>query len=234
MKFVSRLLLVGMLFLGGVAKAQLVVYDASTSTLTIPAIRVGSASYSNITLRPTNTGSFAITGAVAGSSEPSITNDLSLTTGIMTLPRLRIDVGGSALYYKNVTLLIRPGTLEFDLTGGQPDSVVTPGTGGNSTLTIQITLTGASIPGFSGSSVPPATVNNVPKPASQSEFCNAAGSASGSQSLSAAFTQAGVAGSFSIDACSFNGSVGTVDATLRINTGFFNVDLKYRAVYTYN
>lgn len=234
MRAFKRLFFTGLMLLCGGASAQQAVFDAVAATLTIPAIRVGAATYANVTMRPTASGSFAVTGAALGASEPTITNELSPTTGIMSLPKVRVDVGSTSVYYKNVTFLIRAGTLEFDLTGGQPDSVSTSSASGSSTLTIQVALTSGSVPGLPASVIPPVTVNNVPKPASQTEFCTAVAGATGPQSLSAVFTQAGVTStSFSIDKCSFANSVGSVEATLKVNAIFLTVDLKYRATYTY-
>lgn len=227
MTSMRRIIVSCLWLLCGGAFAQQATFDANTSTLTIPAIKVGAASYSNITLRPTASGTFAITGGSAGSTASTITNELSLTTGIMTLPSLKIDVAGAAVYYKNVTFLLKAGTLEFSLTGGEPDNVNVPASGGTSTLTIQVTLL-SSLPG--APTIPSITVTDVPKPTSESEFCGAAQAASGSQSLGALIGQYG---SFTIDRCAFDGSVGSIGATLKLALGFLTVDLKYSATYSY-
>ena len=60
------------------------------------------------------------------------------------------------------------------------------------------------------------TINNVPKPTNQSEFC-------GSNDVTAQLPQ----GQFKINSCSFNGSVGNINATVNANGYSVTYDVKY-------
>lgn len=78
---------------------------------------------------------------------------------------------------------------------------------GNYTLKVTTSVMGQ------GASV---TINNVPKPTNQSEFC-------GSNDVAAQLPQ----GQFKINSCSFNGSVGNINATVNANGYSVTYDVKY-------
>ncbi|ROZ66385.1 hypothetical protein EEB15_26605 [Ramlibacter sp. WS9] len=71
------------------------------------------------------------------------------------------------------------------------------------------------------------TINNVPQPTTQAEFCT------GIQS-DTTFTQIGTqgGGTLTINSCSYSGNSGTVAATLTI-TGPVNVTVPYTINYSY-
>ena len=60
------------------------------------------------------------------------------------------------------------------------------------------------------------TVKNVPKPANQNEFC-------GSNDVTAQLPN----GQFKINSCSFNGTVGNINATVNTNGFSVTYDVKY-------
>lgn len=99
------------------------------------------------------------------------------------------------------------------------------GTGGGGgaaagSLTIQVAVSGFASPNL--------TITNVPAPSSQTEFCSDMTDTNSVTSLSNAL---GVVGTFTINSCSFNGSVGNVSATLAV-AGVGSIP--YTVVYTYN
>lgn len=94
--------------------------------------------------------------------------------------------------------------------------------GGAGSLTVSV-----SISGVAGADI---TINGVPKPASQTEFCSDMTDSNSSTSLNNAL---GAVGTFTINSCSFNGSVGNVSATLAV-TSPIALTVPYTVVYTYN
>ncbi len=73
-------------------------------------------------------------------------------------------------------------------------------------------------------------VNSVAKPSTQSEFCDPALNAGYSQVVSAL---SNTGGTFTLDSCSFNGSVGNMAATISITVLGFTQTVPYTMVYTY-
>ncbi len=98
-----------------------------------------------------------------------------------------------------------------------------PGVSGSYTLTLAVTTMGVS--------APPITLTNMPKPATQSEFCDELNSASSDMSLSKSIP-AGT-GTLTINSCTFNGTVGQVSATMTI-TSPMTMSVPYSVTYTYN
>ena len=96
-------------------------------------------------------------------------------------------------------------------------------TSGNYTLTMNVTASGIAIP--------PITITNIAKPATQSEFCDELTNPSSDLSLNQSIP-AGT-GSLKINSCSFNGTVGQVSATLVI-TSPYAMTVPYTVNYTYN
>ena len=97
-----------------------------------------------------------------------------------------------------------------------------PGTSGNYTLTLNVVA--------SGMALPPVTITNLPKPATQSEFCDDINSASSGIGLNQSIP-AGT-GTLKINSCSFNGTVGQVSATVSI-TSPVSLNVPYTVTYTY-
>lgn len=97
------------------------------------------------------------------------------------------------------------------------------GSGGNNHyLTLAVTVSG-----IAGANV---QIDGVSAPANQTAFCSDMTDTNSSTSLSSAL---GVVGTFTINSCSFNGSVGTVSATLAI-TSPVALNVPYSVVYTYH
>lgn len=96
------------------------------------------------------------------------------------------------------------------------------GTSGNYTLTLDVTAYGVA--------TPPVTITNVPKPATQNEFCADINSSSSDIGLSQSIP-AGT-GKLTINSCSFNGTVGQVAATVSI-TSPAAMTVPYTVTYTY-
>lgn len=97
-----------------------------------------------------------------------------------------------------------------------------PGTGGSYTLTLNVTASGIALA--------PIVLTNVPKPASQSEFCGWVNDPSSALSLSQVSN--GAAGKVVINNCAFNGTVGQVAATLTITVPMA-MTVPYNVTYTY-
>lgn len=98
----------------------------------------------------------------------------------------------------------------------------TGGTGGGTgSLSITVSISGVPSPTA-------ITVNGVPKPANQTEFCADLQNDSSFQSIGASG-----GGTLTINSCSFSGNKGTVNATLSI-TSPMPMTLPYTVTYTYN
>ena len=116
------------------------------------------------------------------------------------------------------------GAFTVDLTPAGSGSGSGAGGGtstGTSTLTLSVSVDGAP--------TTTATINGVPKPASETEFCGGLADSSSSTSLSNAL---GAAGSFTVNSCSFDGTTGSVSATLDI-TSPVALTVPYTVTYTY-
>lgn len=97
-------------------------------------------------------------------------------------------------------------------------------TGGAYNLTLSV-----NVNGIAGANV---SIGQVPKPANQTEFCADMTDSSSETSLSNAL--GGAVGTFTINSCSFNGNVGTVNATLTASVQGFNITTPYTVTYTYS
>lgn len=106
---------------------------------------------------------------------------------------------------------------------GAGGGAVVPGPGGNYTLTLNVSAMGTSTA---------ITIENMPKPANQAEFCGWVNDQSSPLSLSQ-YSSGGGAGTLTINSCSFNGSVGQVSATVNI-TAPYALTVPYSVTYTYN
>jgi hypothetical protein len=141
----------------------------------------------------------------------------------------KYEVIFNAANLHEINVLSATGTFLGQLTGSSSSSNTnsgtsnnTSGSSGNSTLSLAVTASGISMPAI--------TVSNVPKPSNQTEFCAALTDSNSQTSLNAAL---GAAGTFTINSCTFNGSVGNVAATLAI-TSPIAMTVPYSIVYTYN
>lgn len=118
---------------------------------------------------------------------------------------------------------INGSTITFTFTGATAGGTGT-GTGssapGSHKLTINVVASGVAGPAV--------VLENVPKPANQTEFC---GELAKPNSQLNQFSQAG--GSLTINSCSFNGTVGQVAATVSI-TSPIAMTIPYTVTYTYN
>ena len=96
----------------------------------------------------------------------------------------------------------------------------TGGTGGTGNLTVSVKVAGAASPDI--------VLTNMPKPASQQEFCS-------DLQNDSTFSQLGAAGggTLKINSCTYSGNTGTIDATLTI-TSPYALTLPYQISYKYN
>lgn len=94
------------------------------------------------------------------------------------------------------------------------------GTGtGNANLTVEVAANGITMPTV--------TVNGVPRPANQAEFCGAV------QNDSTFSNIASSGGTLTINSCSFSGNVGNISATLSL-TSPVTMSVPYSVKYTYS
>lgn len=103
------------------------------------------------------------------------------------------------------------------------ENIVVEGPGGSYTLVLEVTANG--IVGM------PITMENMPKPSSQEEFCGWVNDPSGSLSLDQ-YSNGGGTGTLTINSCSFNGTVGRISATMTI-TSPISMTVPYSVTYTY-
>lgn len=99
----------------------------------------------------------------------------------------------------------------------------TGGTGGAYTLTLNVSAAGVA--------TPPITITNVPKPATQAEFCSDINSNSSGIGLAQAIP--GGTGTLTINSCAFSGNSGSVSATVSITSPMV-MSVPYTVTYTYN
>lgn len=92
------------------------------------------------------------------------------------------------------------------------------GAGGNYTLVVSVTAGGISVEGM--------TLNNVPKPANQNDFCE-------DVSVQNALDGVATGGTLTIDSCTFNGTTGSISAMLNLTTPV-EMSVPYVANYTYS
>ena len=105
---------------------------------------------------------------------------------------------------------------------GNDGGPTVPSSGGNYTLKLEVKASGVAGPAI--------TLTNMPKPATQAEFCGFVNDPSSNMSLNQAVN--GASGKLTINSCSFNGTVGQVSATLAI-TSPISMTVPYSVTYTY-
>lgn len=105
-----------------------------------------------------------------------------------------------------------------DLTNSTGNGGTGTGTG-NANLTVEVAANGMTMPTV--------TINGVPRPASQAEFCGAV------QNDSTFTNIASSGGTLTINSCSFSGNVGNISATLSL-TSPITMSVPYSVKYTYS
>lgn len=178
-------------------------FDTSTNILTMPVVQIdGNTQIRDVRVRLLDFGQLQL-------DDPSIGNQIEFFSNGNVLRLPQVTLGG--ITYPRVSLSNPTFVLE-----SFGSIVVDGGTQGNYRLEVQVTAMQFS--------VPPIVIENVPKPANQDEFCN-------DPSLRDQITQAtdGMTGTWTMNSCSFNGTVGQINMTLA--TPYFS--LPYGATYTY-
>lgn len=183
--------------------ADVASFDTSTSILTMPLVKIdGTTQIRDVRVRLLDFGQLQL-------DDPGIGSQIEFLSGgnVLRLPQVSLN----GIIYPRVSLSNPTFTLE-----SFGSIVVDAGTQGNYRLEVQVTAMQFS--------VPPIIIENVPKPATQDEFCN-------DPSLRDQITQAtnGMTGTWTMNSCSFNGTVGQINMTL--TTPYFS--LPYSATYTY-
>jgi len=146
------------------------------------------------------------------------------------LEALRTAMTDAALSYS--ALLSNAATPSFNVVSGFNNILATAyagtasgssGGGGSSggTYTLTVTVTA------SGIAAPPIAIQNVPKPANQTAFC---GDVNVTEALNSAVA---AGGTLTINSCTFNGTTGSISATLSITTPI-SMTIPYTVAYTYN
>lgn len=183
------------------------VFDAATGRLTMPVLQIdGNLKFRNVVIQLVSPGQLRLNDASVGAG-------ISFTSAgnVLRIPQLRF---GSNLY--PAVSLTGPG---FTLVSFG-DVVIDAGTPSNATLDISVTTD-------LGAPVLPITINNVPKPANQAEFCN-------DPALQQAVIQnAGISqATWSMTGCTFNGTSGRMTGVLNI-TSPIALSVPLTADYTY-
>jgi hypothetical protein len=183
--------------------ADVASFDTSTNILTMPLVKIdGNTQIRDVRVRLLDFGQLQL-------DDPGIGSQIEFLSGgnVLRLPQVSL----AGVTYPRVSLSNPTFTLE-----SFGSIVVDGGTQGNYRLEVQVTAMQFS--------VPPIIIENVPKPATQDEFCN-------DPSLRDQITQAtnGMTGTWTMNSCSFNGTVGQINMTL--TTPYFS--LPYSATYTY-
>lgn len=171
-------------------------------------------------------------GSISGMSALSTTNPMTTRFSATAsdavdkmLEALRSAISSSGSSYSAVLGSASAGsnfTLNLPGSGSATSSGSGSGSTGTSTLTISISANGVASPTV--------TVTGVSKPASQAAFCSEITNASSDSSMSHAI---GMAGTFTVNSCSFDGTTGTVSATLAL-TSPVSITVPYTLTYTYS
>jgi hypothetical protein len=182
------------------------VFDVATGRLRMPILQIDqSLKFRDVVIQLVTPGSIRFNDASVGA-------DISFSSSgnVLRIPQLSF---AGALY--PAVSLTGPG---FTLVSFG-EAVVDGGNLGTYTLEVRVTAQGMA--------VPPITINNVPKPATQAEFCS-------DPALQQAVIQnAGISqASWSMTACSFNGTSGRMNGLLTI-TSPITLAIPVTADYTY-
>ncbi len=183
--------------------ADVASFDPSTNILTMPLVKIdGNTQIRDVRVRLLDIGQLQLNDTNVGSQIEFFSGG-----NVLRLPQITL----AGVTYPRVTLRNPVFTLE-----SFGSIVVDGGTQGQYRLEVQVSAMQIT--------VPPIVIENVPKPATQDEFCN-------DPMLRDQITQSsnGMTGSWSMQSCRFDGTVGHIDMTLA--TPFFT--LPYSATYTY-
>ncbi|NTV95009.1 MAG: hypothetical protein HGA75_06275 [Thiobacillus sp.] len=166
---------------------------------------------------PDNTGNYVASNGTASFSSAGV---LTLNGQAKTATSICVD---NAAGPYGVVLYVHFADGHVDLFGNQTFSgaIDTPSGGGTGSLTLTVTISGVAAANVN--------IDGVTKPASQADFC-ADMTSDSTTSLNHAL---GAVGTFTIDSCTFDGSVGNVSATLAV-TSPVSMNVPYTVVYTYN
>jgi hypothetical protein len=189
------------LFLSSVAFAQSSTYDSARNSLFIPQVVVTGLTYQNVNVSFSSLGSVRVNDASVGTAA---TYDLA--ANVLRLPQ--VSVGGTT--YSKVSLT--GATFTVTSYGS-----VVAGTGDTSqkwAVNITASALGYTIP---------VRVNNVPKPASSTEFCNEESYQMMDQAAQA------FSATYRVTGCSYAGSVGNLSGVLYMDGSSYPVS----AVYSY-
>lgn len=182
------------------------VFDAATGRLRMPILQIdGNLKFRDVVIQLISPGSLQL-------NDPSVGASISFSSSGNVLRMPQLSFGGAV--YPAVSLT-SPG---FTLVSFG-EAVIDAGSPSSYTLDVRVTA--------QGTAVPPITINNVPKPASQAEFCN-------DPALQQAVIQnAGISqATWSMTGCSFNGTSGRMDGLLTI-TSPIALSIPVTANYTY-
>jgi hypothetical protein len=138
---------------------------------------------------------------------------------------LGVVTSASAHYTLNGVYVVGGGfgTLAHPGYQGQVTSFINVDIGGGTTTGHTLVVT-VNVMGQSST----ITVNNVPAPTTQGDFCSGL-------AADTTFSQiaAGGGGTMTINSCSFNGTTGNIAATLTVSYGGFTQTVSYSVTYTY-
>lgn len=188
---------------GSLNAAEVASYDAGINTLTLPYVTLdGGSRYQGVVIRLSSVGRLAL-------NDGSVGELIEYDSRSNTLRLPLVSVGNVS--YPRVTLT-NP-VFSVQQVGG---IVVTGGNSGSYTLDIVVSAVGVQIPAI--------TLANMPKPSSASEFCD-------DLSLRDRVTQSVPTfnASWTVNSCTFNGTVGTIAMTLTTPI----ITLPCTATYTY-
>ncbi len=168
------------------------VFDPATGRLRMPVLQIDqNLKFRDVVIQLSSLGRLQL-------NDPSVGADINFSTSgnVLRIPQLSF---GGVLY--PAVSLASPG---FALVSFG-EAVVDSGAQGTYTLDIQVTARGTA--------VPPITINNMPKPATQAEFCN-------DPALQQTVIQnAGIAqATWTMTSCTFNGTSGRMDGLLTISS----------------
>ena len=187
---------------------------------------------------------FKLTGVDLATSVPTVSGSLDAYGKVLAGISRYLKDNSVALSSLTAAALSNAQWTTFSGTFASAYNAANPGTPitysfDGSKFVISTGASGAGGAGAAGSLTVAATVSGVTtqfniagasKPASQTDFCGALTNASSATSLNNAL---GAVGTFTVNSCTFNGTVGNVGATLAITSPFALI-LPYTIVYTYN
>lgn len=184
-------------------------FDSATGRLTMSRIDLSdNTAFADVVVRITSFGQIAVDDANVGDK---IAFDLDTFT--LRLPSVTVD----GVTFNKVSL--RGLVFAVESVGIQVDV----GTSGGYDLDVAVSISGFPI------SVPAMRMENVPKPATQAEFCHPDIYAQIQQQVQGQ----GVSGSLNVTACSFNGTVGSISGQFTV-TSPITMSLSYSVTYTYS